>query len=131
MTNNKNEINIDEDKDEEEEKDLSDVKDNFEAFNINKNQKTQKKRKKNNIFKTIINNVEPITRDETINSKYTFQFKKKNSKNKNIIQKETNEPKEIQETEKQKEIKEKNQAKEEEKSKKDTLINNNNIQRLK
>jgi len=131
VTNNKNEINIDEDKDEEEVKDLSDVEDNFEAFNINKNQKTQKKRKKKTIFKTIINNVEPITRDETINSKYTFQFKRKNSKNKNIIQKETNEPKEIQETEKQKEIKEKNQAKEEEKSKKDTLINNNNIQRLK
>ena len=92
MTNNKNEINIDEDKDEEEVKDLSDVEDNFEAFNINKNQKTQKKRKKKTIFKTIINNVEPITRDETINSKYTFQFKRKNSKNKNIIQKETATP---------------------------------------
>ena len=84
VTNNKNEINIDEDKDEAEEKDLCKVEDNFEAFNINKNQKTQKKRKKKTIFKTIINNVEPTTRDETINSNYTFQFKRKNSKNKNI-----------------------------------------------
>ena len=53
VTNNKNEINIDEDKDEEEVKDLSDVEDNFEAFNINKIQKTQKKGKKRLFLKQL------------------------------------------------------------------------------
>jgi len=131
MSNNKNEINIDEHKDEEEENVLSEQGDNFETFNINKNKGNQKKRKKNTIFKTIKNMDDPITRDETINSKYTIQFKRKNSKNKNIIQKEKNEPKEMQEIEKQKEIDEKNQKKEEEIPKEVKQFNNNNFQRLK